>query len=152
MPPKNLIRISQSMRGSSVRRIAVFAVSALNGSPSWNLTPSRSLNRQVRGSICCQEVASLGVMLPSLGSISVRVSVTFCLTIRPTFERLASQGSMMSGSSESTIVISPGAAASAWLAGHAIPVNAIPVNAIHVTASGSAAKPAALLMRILVAP
>ena len=36
-------------------------------------------------------------MLPSSGSISVKVSVMFCLTIRPTFDRLASHGSMISG-------------------------------------------------------
>jgi hypothetical protein len=42
MPPKNLIRISQSIRSSSVRSIAVLAVSALNGSPSWKVTPSWS--------------------------------------------------------------------------------------------------------------
>ena len=138
MPPKNLIRISQSMRSSSVRSIAAFTASALSGSPSWKVTPSCSAKRQVRSSIRSHSVARRGVMLPSSGSISVRVSVTFCLTIRPTFERLASHGSTMSGSSESTTMISPSSAASA---GHA-----------SATASGRTARPAIDRVRIMLPP
>ena len=73
VPPKNLIRISQSMRSSRVRSIENLTASALNRSPSWKVTPSRSLKRQVRSSSCSHSVARRGVMLPSSGSISVRV-------------------------------------------------------------------------------
>ena len=60
----------------------------------------------MRLSVCFQEVANLGVTEPSAGFISVRVSVTFCLTIFPTTDHVASQGSTISGSSAITIVIS----------------------------------------------
>ena len=66
-------------------------------------------------------------MLPSSGSISVKVSVMFCLTIRPTFDRLASQGSMISGSSDSTMVMFLSCAC-------ALPT----VNAIDIAASDTA--------------
>jgi hypothetical protein len=89
IPPKNFRRISQSIFSFSVRLIEKTALSALKSVPSWNLTPSLSLKRQVLGSIRSQDSASRGVMLPSSGSISVNVSVMFCLTIRPTFDRLA---------------------------------------------------------------
>ena len=142
MPPKNLMRISQSMRSSSVRSIAVLTASALNGSPSWKVTPSCSSKRQVRSSIRSHAVARRGVMLPSSGSISVSVSVTFCLTMRPTLERLASHGSTMSGSSESTIVIAPSSAAATTPG----------VSDARATASGKAARPAMGWMRMLCLP
>ena len=104
VPPKNLIRISQSSCGFRVRLIEVAAAWASKGVPSWNLTPSRSLKRQVFSSTCSQLVARRGFTLLSLGSISVSVSATFCFTIRPMLERLAWQGSTMSGSSGSTMV------------------------------------------------
>ena len=63
------------------------------------------LNSQVKLLVCFQEVANLGVTDPSLGLISVNVSETFCLTIFPTTDRVASHGSTMSGSSAMTTVI-----------------------------------------------
>ena len=37
----------------------------MNGAPSWNLTPERSLKRQRLGSTCCQETASAGTIAAS---------------------------------------------------------------------------------------
>jgi hypothetical protein len=59
---------------------------------------------QVKLSVCFHPVASLALIDPSFGSISTKVSETFCLTILPTLERVASHGSTISGSSDKTTV------------------------------------------------
>src|SRR5690606_632272 len=59
--------------GSKMRSSDALTASALKSVPSWNLTPSRSLNSQVVSSTALNSVANKGTMLPSL-SKSVRRS------------------------------------------------------------------------------
>ena len=44
--------------------------SAVSGAPSWNLTPGRSLNRQVAASTCSHDVASPGTIFRSRSRIT----------------------------------------------------------------------------------
>ena len=49
--------------GPCVRSIEKTASSAVNGEPSWNFTPRRSLKRQVVGLTICHDSASAGSSL-----------------------------------------------------------------------------------------
>ena len=118
MLPKNLVRTSQSSDSFMMRLMPSTAAWALNTEPSWYFTPCRKVKRQVVSLTCRHEVARRGLMLPSFGSISVRVSAIFCFVIRPTVEREDAQGSTISGSSESTMVTVPACCASAGPAIH----------------------------------
>ena len=118
---KNFSRTLQNwpaafISGPSTRLIDLTTASALNGSPSWKVTPSRSLKRHFVGSTCSHEVARRGLSLPSLPLLSTRVSTMLCLMTGPSKERLELQLSSAGGSAcTSTVTHLLLMAAGAWV-------------------------------------
>jgi hypothetical protein len=78
------------------------AASALNGVPSWKVTPSRSLRVHSVSVVAFHSVASLGSSSPLVGLRSIRGSVTFERTTTPVDVRFDSQASSVGGSWPST--------------------------------------------------
>lgn len=64
------------LAGSHTQFTRKAAASALNGEPSWKVTPWRRWNRQVSSSTGSQLVASIGLSSPVTGLIVVSCSIT----------------------------------------------------------------------------
>ena len=103
MSPKYLTPTSQPNSGTLMRSRVKAMSAASSVVPSWKVTPSRSLMRQVSSSTWVHSVASRGFSVLVPGSNSVSVSLTFCRMTRPTSERAAMQGSTTSSSSFRTM-------------------------------------------------
>ena len=73
-PKKPSLSVLASATSLTMRFTVATTESALNGVPSWNVTPSRSLNSQVVSSTCVgSSVARPGCSVPSASLVS-RVS------------------------------------------------------------------------------